>query len=197
MDVVKISSGNSKLGGIWNLSLPPIATCRKDAPCVKDCYAMKPYRRFTNVRIAWMHNLTLWEKAPDQFEASLIVALSQITRPRFFRWHTAGDIPTQGYLAMMFRVATACPDINFLAFTKRYEFINNCPDTTPENITIVFSAWPGLKMDNPYEFQVAWMQDGTEDRVPESAIECPGHCDECGMCWALDKINKDVVFHKH
>ena len=35
---VTISQSNTKLGMIPTISLPPIITCRKNAPCAKDCY---------------------------------------------------------------------------------------------------------------------------------------------------------------
>jgi len=197
MDVVKISKGNTKMGRIWNISLPPVLTCRNDAPCARDCYAMKSWRMFENVRDCWTHNLTLWETDPGAFESSLLAALSLTSGPRFFRWHVAGDIPDAEYPQMVVRVAKALPEIKFLIFTKQYELINKAGFTQPANLAIIFSAWPGLTMDNPYNYPVAWMQDGAETRVPDSVIECPGYCDTCGMCWALPTIGKDIVFHKH
>ena len=41
------------------------------------------------------------------------------------------------------------------------------------------------------------MQDGTETRVPEDAIRCPGNCETCGLCYELPRLGRDVVFHKH
>ena len=65
---VKISSGNTKLGPtIPNISLPPIETCRHDAPCKKDCYAMKSFNQYPNVRNAWQHNLATYQKNPTQY----------------------------------------------------------------------------------------------------------------------------------
>ena len=43
---------------------------------------------------------------------------------------------------------------------------------------------------------LAYMQDGTEKRVT-NALECPGNCETCGMCWNLKSLNKNVVFKKH
>ena len=37
---------------------------------------------------------------------------------------------------------------------------------------------------------------GTETRIPEGSLECPGDCNHCGMCWALPEIGKDTYFHK-
>ena len=65
------------------------------------------------------------------------------------------------------------------------------------NLGAIFSAWPRMKIDNPHDHRIAWMQDGTEDRVPEDAVECPGNCETCGICFRLRKLHRDVVFHKH
>jgi hypothetical protein len=65
------------------------------------------------------------------------------------------------------------------------------------NLAIIFSAWPGMRFDNPHHHRVAWMQDETETRVPEDAIRCPGNCETCGLCYELSRLGRDVVFYKH
>lgn len=38
----KVSNTNSKLGGqIYSINLPPIVTCRSNAPCLKDVMLVK------------------------------------------------------------------------------------------------------------------------------------------------------------
>src|ERR1035437_875610 len=34
-----------------------------------------------------------------------------------------------------------------------------------------------------------------ETRVPADAIACPGNCESCGMCYELERLGHDVVFH--
>ena len=38
---VSISKGNSKMGAIPSVSLPPITTCAAGCTCAKKCYAAK------------------------------------------------------------------------------------------------------------------------------------------------------------
>lgn len=109
----------------------------------------------------------------------------------------SGDITSADYFAGMVKVALACPDTIFLAFTKQYEIVNESNIDIPANLTIIFSAWPGLEMDNPKNFKVAWFDDGTDNRIPDNALECPGLCESCGMCFQIDKIGLDVKFMKH
>jgi len=194
---VKISKGNTKLNRVWNLSLPPIKTCLANAPCVRLCYAMKAYRLYPATRNAWDHNLAFWQQHPVEFEESLAAHLSAAKKPvRLFRWHVGGDIPDLRYFYMMCHIATQFPDTKFLAFTKRYGIPPQAV-TMPKNFTIVLSAWPGLDLHNPMNLPVAWMQDGTETRVPKDALECHGDCAACGLCWELPTIGKDVVFEEH
>ena len=194
----KISDKNSKLGKIMNVSLPPVTTCRPGAPCAKDCYAMKAWHMYPSVRKAWSHNLDCVKVNWGKFFDSIIEQINgKKNTPRFFRWHVSGDILDKEYFAGMIDVARRCPDTIFLAFTKRYNIVNDMTDHIPENLTIIFSAWPGLEMENQNHFPVAWFDDGTDNRIPEDCIECPGLCDSCGMCFQLGRIGKDVRFKKH
>lgn len=189
-----ISRGNKKIGKTWNVSLPPLLSCRGDVPCRKDCYALKAYKAYPTARAAWDNNLNTYLSDPDGYFQDITDQIDQAkNKPRFFRWHVSGDIPCQHYFDGIKALAAQFPQIRFLAFTKRYNFNYS---KLPKNLSIVLSAWPGLPMQNRYRLPVAYMQDGTEKRV-KNALECPGGCDKCGMCWQLKEVNKNVVFHKH
>jgi len=194
-----LSTGNQKIGmKTLNVSLSPVASCPKGVPCAKDCYAIKAYRMYPSTKAAWDRNLEAARADVHGFHASIRDQIaSKRTAPAFFRWHVAGDIISREYLEEMVKTAQAFPKTRFLAFTKAHDIVNSCDVAMPDNLTVVFSAWPGRPLDNPRGLPVAWMQDGTETRVPESAVECPGLCDGCGMCWQLPKLGRDVVFNKH
>lgn len=89
---VKISYGNSKIGRIANISLPPIMSCPKDVPCSIGCYALKSYRLYENVRKAWDWNLKLLKDDPYDYFGSLIDQLKRKKQLKRFRWHVSGDI---------------------------------------------------------------------------------------------------------
>ncbi len=197
--LVCISKGNRKLRAVMNISTTPGKCCQKGVPCLgQGCYALKALRLYPGTRKAWRRNEHLAKHRPNAYFTQ-IAAQVAAAKPRLFRWHVAGDILSSEYLRSMCRIAAANPDTHFLAFTKAFEIVNRYEDreVVPNNLVIVFSAWPGMCFSNPHRHRVAWMQDGTETRVPTDAIECPGNCETCGMCYELKRLGHDVVFHKH
>lgn len=190
---IKISPGNDKLGtAIPNVSLIPIKDCANCDYCRKDCYALKPWRRYKQTRASWTNNSQQFRADPFEAARDVIAQLNRKKKlPRFFRIHVAGDFLNQEHVMCWARVAHMFPGIKFLAFTKRH---NLDFAAMPKNVTVIFSQWPGMPDKTPKGFNRAWMQDGTETRIPEDALECPGNCESCGACWGIDR---DVWFHKH
>ncbi len=155
-------------------------------------------RLYPATRKAWSRNERVAKRHPDSYFRQIAAHVAK-ARPRLFRWHVAGDILNTDYLHGMCRIADANPRTHFLAFTKAFDIVNRYEDreAVPGNLVIVFSAWPGMSFDNPHRHRVAWMQDGTETRVPQVGIRCPGNCETCGLCYELSRLGRDVVFHKH
>ena len=56
---ISISNGNSKMGHIPSVSLPPIVTCKNCSSCAKKCYAAKLCRMYKTVREAYARNLEI------------------------------------------------------------------------------------------------------------------------------------------
>ena len=198
--LVSISRGDRKLGLVMNISTTPGNCCIRGVPCLRDgCYALKALRLYKGARTAWRLNELLAKHHPDSYFMQIAAKVAE-AKPLLFRWHVAGDILNRDYLRGMCQIAAANPGTHFLAFTKAFEIVNRFEDreAIPVNLVLVFSAWPGMMFSNPNgRHRIAWMQDGTETRVPRDAIECPGNCESCGMCYELDRLGRDVVFHKH
>lgn len=197
---IHISNGNSKTGAIPSFSLPSGITCSSQAckTCyVQGCYARKIERLRPSVHKAYEDNLLYAKRHPAVLEKYLDYYFSMLNAPRLFRIHVAGDFFSRSYFEMWLRIAREHPGTRFLAFTKREAIIRPYLDDLPENLSLVWSAWPGIPVPKTIitKLPVAWMQDGTEGRIPMDAVECPGHCEQCAKCWAMDGCN--VVFHKH
>ena len=192
--MLRISPRNKKVP-FPNLSHAPIKGCGNCRYCAKDCYAMKAYRQYPRAASAWDVNLTLWQNAPDQYASDLLGFLEK-TKATAFRFFVAGDMPSQDYIdRVMIPAAQSRPDIRFLSFTKMHglDFADR-----PPNLQIVFSQWPGMRKSRRVKgIRFAWIQDGTEKRIPKRSICCPGDCRECQVCWSLYDTGRDVYFNIH
>jgi hypothetical protein len=187
----KLSPGNTKLGKIHNISLPPIKTCVKGVPCANGkCYALKAWRQYPGVREAWQHNLECYLRDHVRYFHDI----SDYIRDKeldYFRWHVGGDIPDGRYLDGMVWVAYDRPSTQFLAYTKRYEFF---PLRLPDNLRLVVSAWPGYRLPRNLGAPIAWLSHDHRINRKRDVIECPNNCDKCLQCFGT---TRDVVFHIH
>lgn len=201
-DHVKVSRHNTKLGeGIPSVNLKPECTCRKDVPCYKKCYARKGRFIFGSNKEILQSNYDTWVADPERFEREII---KTAFFSKFFRWHSAGEIPDVKYLDMMVRIARKIPDTRFLCFTKKYDLIDTYIDENgelPQNLTIILSAWGYFLPENPHNLPVAYIRFKQGScPIPEDALECPKYCGDCTLtkhsCWDL-KHGQSVVFNEH
>lgn len=201
---VHISRGVSKLGAnIPSISMPPVITCRSDAPCFKKCYARRGRFAFQKNKDLLQMNLDIWNENPEIFEQAII---SAAYFSKYFRYFSSGDIPDASFIAMMVRVAKCCPATSFLCFTKKYELVDEYVKANgelPDNLSIVYSAWGDFKPENPFGFPVAYIRfKNVEVNIPENARACSGYCGDCVQtgesCWTLKrKCGDAVVFNEH
>ena len=195
----KVSNTNSKLGGqIYSINLPPVVTCRSDAPCFKGCYACKGNWLFPNVKNSLQHNLDAYKSNPTLFFESVA---AQTALVRFCRWHSSGDIVDMKYFEGMCKVARKNKDTHYLCFTKKYEIINEFLSKgkrIPKNLSIVFSAWSDWLPENPYNLPMTYVygKEFNNELIPKDAIPCGGKCENCQACWTLKK-GQHVYFLKH
>lgn len=190
-------------GFIPSVSLPPVLTCRKNAPCTKDCYATKRTYKYKNVVESLRYNLNSYTEKPDEFFQEIIAFLNNgLISYKYFRWFAAGDIVDSSFLLGMVKVAKKCKKTRFLCFTKKFELVNEYlkNNTLPKNLKIVFSGWgPDFKIDNPFNLPVSHVRFKEQEKnliIPVSAIPCTGECQTCVACWSL-KEGQTVAFKKH
>lgn len=175
-----------------NVNLPPIVSCCSGVPCAtsKKCYAIKAYRQYPNVRKSWDNNLEIYNHYNDFYFDNISIQIKSKKKIKRFRWHSSGDIIDQKYLNGMKHIANEFPNINFLAYTK-----NNFLDfnNLPKNLKIRFSMWPSFNNATSL-ITHAWLDDGTEHRIPTLVFKCLNSCAKCAYCWTG---KKDVVFKIH
>ena len=195
----KVSNTNSKLGGqIYSINLPPVVTCRADAPCFKGCYACKGNWLFPNVKNSLQQNLEAYKENHTLFFESVA---AQTALVRFCRWHSSGDIVDMQYFKGMCKVARKNKETHYLCFTKKYEIINEFLSKgkrIPKNLSIVFSAWSDWLPENPYNLPMTYVygKEFNNELIPKDAIPCSGKCENCQACWTLEK-GQHVYFLKH
>ena len=202
---IHISSGNTKLGDIKNISLPPVITCHNCKNCMKYCYAIRSYNRFPDTAASWNENYLLYIEDPEKYFNDISKA---VKTQRFFRWHVSGDIIDNDYFIGMIRVANENPKCEFLAFTKAYEIVNNAIDNgavIPSNLHLLFSAAPGNDMPNPHRIPECHInfQDPTQNTYKGGAeyeYHCTGNCTECAVngcgCFFL-KTGDVTIINQH
>ena len=195
-----ISPGNSKLGKIPNISLPPIAACGNSKQCAKECYAVKPYRMYPNVKKAWNNNFVLHRLNLSYVDVEIRKFLDK-KKPKYFRIHVSGDFLNQKHVDMWAGIAEDYKGTQFLAFTKMF----NLTFPSSKNFRIYFSVWPTMNRAEYEDF----LQDKpvavvTAEDLKEYHKEdlrylhfpkvCPGSCSDCKYCF--EEVG-DVIFKKH
>ena len=184
-----ISTGNTKLGNIHNISLPPIVTCSPDIKCGKDCYARGITRRWKAVRLAWERNLAIYKSDHGAYFTTINDWLV-LYSPAAFRWHVGGDIPDRAYLDGMIDIAKRFPHIKFMFFTKRYDWVTD-EVVLPTNLRCRISAWPYMKLPES-RHPKAWIRG--DMRAPADAAVCTGKCEDCMTCWDSEE---DIILKPH
>lgn len=196
---VSISKGNTKMGAIPSVSLPPIVTCPAGCPCAKKCYAAKLCRLRPNVRASYQNNLDILNENWDEYWYQIRHAVHMT---KYFRFHVAGDIPNAAYFKEMVITAKQNPGTEILAFTKQYQIVNDYIGIfgdLPKNLHLIFSEWGTLQPENPHSLPTAAVIfKGTEPA--ENWKVCGGNCSECACrgvgCWELEK-GEVIAFYEH
>lgn len=197
-----ISMGNGKMGAIPSFSLPAGLTCAGGAQskCYKDCYARRLQSFRPNLLKAYMDNYEALERDMNGCRRYLNWWFDNPNAPRMFRLHVSGDFYSREYWWMWLDVIAKHPGTRFMAFTKQFEIVRDDVSRIPENMTLAASAWPGVPMPGWIKgtLPIAYMQDGTETRIPEGAHLCLDDCSgECrGFCWGM-KRGDAVILPKH
>jgi len=190
---MSISGGNKKLGQVPYLSLPPGETCSKEIPCYDMCYAQKQTGMLASVQSGYKKNLDFWKSAPDDFWKGLKSWIKLKGDITMFRFHTAGDIPSQEYLDGLIKLVAEHKDIVFILFTKKYDLKFPTPAKLPGNLVLIFSMWPDLKFPKKLSgYSRAWIEG--DPRIPAKAMKLYGTCDYFGL--DMRGTEWDIIFRK-
>lgn len=196
--------GNSKLGkDVLVFNLPPGGkiqggTCKPTAWCAKHCYAMKGLHGYPSVKKANSERKQLADR--NDFAELAIQELNRTKKP-FVRIHSSGDFYSKEYINKWIKIAKACPDKKFLAYTKSKHLKVHLQKLALLPNVILYESLDSARTTASTQFLRAMIEDSplaTERAAKKrtrDTIKCPGECGPCKhACWDGDK---HVIFHKH
>ena len=193
---ITLGTENTKLGPVFNFSLPSRITCPGASPwCKKHCYAWRYERRRPRCRNAYQRNLEL-TRNPDQFAERMIAVLPRLLP--CFRIHVSGDFPEdRDYIQAWIKICQAFPQMKFWAYTRSWvqpdlylalERLQELP-----NMNLFLSTDPTMPLP-PGEWRVAFIEGDPRAK----GILCPeqigerNSCLDCGYCFLEKEGN--VIF---
>lgn len=197
-----ISKGNSKIGKVLNVSLPPILSCGNCKECKHFCYDIRACVQYANSVInARAKNYALLLRDRDLYFSQIDKACSSRKKNKIFRWHVSGDIIDLDYFCRMVEIARKHSDFIFWTYTKMYHIVNEYCDkygkeSIPNNFSVMFSEWKGMPIVNPYHFGEFRALYENED-VPSNTWYCPGNCDVCKNCNRGCIVNENTCIYIH
>ena len=197
-----ISKGNKKIGKAMNVSLPPILSCGNCKECKHFCYDIKACLLYANSVIsARCRNMAVLLLDRSEYFARIDAACTKRKTNKMFRWHVSGDIMDLDYFIRMVDIARKHPDFIFWTYTKMYHIVNEYCDTfgkasIPENLSVMFSEWKGMPINNPYnfgEFRCLYL----DESIPANTFYCPGNCDICKANKTGCIVNQNTCIYLH
>ena len=198
---VCLSDGNTKVP-CKNVSLPPIISCHNCRECKKECYDIKACIQYENVMKARARNYSILKRNFDLYWTQIRTKISRM-RKKYFRFHVGGDMVSKEYLTEMVKTARMFPLVRFWTYTKFHSVVNDYvrenggkEKAIPANLSIMFSEWTGMTMDNPYGFGTFIVVD-KEQTPPAGVWHCTG---DCGICIRANRgcvVNETAWVWKH
>ena len=198
---VCLSDGNTKVP-CKNVSLPPIISCHNCSECKKECYDIKACIQYQNVMKARARNYSILKRNFDLYWTQIRTKISRM-RKKYFRFHVGGDMVSKEYLTEMVKTARMFPTVRFWTYTKFHSVVNDYVrenggkgKAIPANLSIMFSDWTGMTMDNPYGFGTFIVVD--KGQTPPAGVwHCTG---DCGICIRANRgcvVNETAWVWKH
>ena len=182
---ISVSHGNTKIGHTMNVSLAPVICCGNCKECKRFCYDIKACVQYENVRLARAKNTAIFNYDREMFFNQLWAKMSRKKSNKYLRFHVSGEIKDYNHLEWIVETARRFPDFKIWTYTKMYGLVNlyimnnggKKETAIPGNLTIMFSEWQGMPMENPYKMPVFRCINKGE-KLP-GCMKCPGNCNVC------------------
>ena len=189
-----LKAGNSKLGkDVFDFSLPPIDSCPDSVSCALDCYAVRYYNQYPNVKKFYDGNFKLVLNDLDTFKKMVINQVKKKNdNPRAksiktIRIHASGDFFSMDYLKAWLDICNELKEVQFFAYTKAFNKI----DATPGNLNII-NSWvevDGFKYLNFGEYeQIKQLNKKLNGLICPVTIGKKIDCSTCRYCFTRNKV---------
>lgn len=195
--MMKLGIGNRKTGNrYFTVSLAPVIDCANCDECKYWCYDLQSCCIMTEVINTRAINSALHQMDIVKFYER-ITQLCQCNYAEYLRLNVGGDVE-KADVPLIVKMAKALPRTTIHLFTKNYQAWNNWMaenrrKNLPANLKLIFSRWPNVPCENPYNFPECHVDfgGGCNNEIPEDAKECSGNCTACAFqctgCHALQK----------
>lgn len=117
--------GNTKLGTVWNWSIPAIESCPGSTDlCRSICYACRGAYKMYGVQSSYGKN---WKLARSRHFVSAITTMINRKQIPVVRIHASGDFDTVSYVKKWEMIIRGCPDTQFYAYTRSWRRTGKTP----------------------------------------------------------------------
>lgn len=189
------STGNTKIGHVFNTSVDADRTCPADAPCRDGlCYFCSLCGQRPNVLKAATNNGDIRIMSPAAYLADLRYMVTMAAAAgTVFRIHVGGDFEGPDgpdIFAGVMQIARDFPGIIF-GMTKAYNVVNEyirthggTRDAVLKYMFLRFSPWPGYPMENSYNMPLFGYTTDPNGlyTCPEQAAKIHGVEWDCTRC---------------
>lgn len=133
----------SKMNGlkVMNFGITAGVSCPQAGACAKFCYAKKGAYRFGNVKPVFAERLEITKRIdfPELMWQEIVEKSCDVVRI-----HDSGDFYNREYLSQWLKVIESLPHVQFYAYTKSHDLIDEVI-VLPENFIVIKSE--GGKLD--------------------------------------------------
>ena len=218
-DKVSVSSGNGKLGDVWNTSTSPGDSCMPSAPCLDDCYACALCRQYDDTLAAYKKNQRIANRSCADFWAQNGESVAKWTKSAYARPFVAGDmvvyddagevdiVGTQSMIDGCFDMIRKNPN-HWAQYTKAYTIDGLDWSGIPEGHNIFASTGWGLTCENLPEGMLRGVvlpygDPNLPDRDDPTVHYCPcddpdndeqNNCSDCEMkCYHAKELGIETI----
>ena len=203
--LIKIGT-NSKLGEkvrMGSFNLPAKITCPGASDrCKAICYADKFRWKYPNV----IKSVVNAHKA-SQKKGFVIDVIGEVKdKVPLVRLHSSGDFYSPMYVRQWTKIAKACPDTQFCAYTRSWTDKKFLPSlkalSVLPNFQLFLSVDKSMRQTLPKGYRVAYCN--TEWERPTNSFRCPNQvsnkkptCQKCKLCFRPAGLYDCVEFKEH